>query len=130
MKCTIPSFSLGTGLRLIASIIRNTSRPPSRAGIGSRFITPKLALIITLQLMRFRITYSTPSLLLSVTTLPIAETIPTGPETSFAETLPVKRSLKLLNTALIQYPTFLNEYEIVPAGLNFSLAADITIPIL
>ena len=43
IKCTIPSFSGAIRFFLTASIKRNTRRPPSSAGIGSRFITPKLA---------------------------------------------------------------------------------------
>ena len=41
---TMPSFSGSTGLPRSISRMINTSRPPSSAGIGSRFMTPRLAL--------------------------------------------------------------------------------------
>ena len=40
IKCTIPSCSALTGFPLISSIKRNTSLPPSIAGIGRRFTMP------------------------------------------------------------------------------------------
>ena len=41
---TMPSFSGSTGLPRSISRMINTSRPPSSAGTGSRFMTPRLAL--------------------------------------------------------------------------------------
>ncbi len=42
-KCIIPSTFRFTSLPRMASMMRNTRRPPSSAGMGSRFITPRLA---------------------------------------------------------------------------------------
>ena len=47
IRCTMASFSGGTGLPRITSTIPNTSRLPSRPGIGSRFIRPRLMEIST-----------------------------------------------------------------------------------
>ena len=43
-KLIIPSFSSGRGFRRINSMIYMKSLPPSRAGNGIRFKTPRLAL--------------------------------------------------------------------------------------
>ena len=54
IACTSPSCSGFTGFLLIASTSKNTNLPPSSAGIGSRFITPRLALISTMKLIMLR----------------------------------------------------------------------------
>ncbi len=58
---------------------RNTSRPPSSAGNGRRFITPRFAESRTARLSIFIHSIMVPSLLLSSYVVPIASTIPTGP---------------------------------------------------
>ena len=85
---TIPSFSRSIGFLRIASMIRNTRRPPSSAGSGSRFITPRFALK---RMAKFTSTMATtvfPAGAACSTVWSMVVTIPTGPLISSALTLP------------------------------------------
>ena len=78
--CTRPSYFGGTGLRRMPSMMRNTRRPPSSAGSGSRFITPRL--------MEMNATSCKNARMFTRAVTAMVEATPTGPDRSFTPTLP------------------------------------------
>ena len=95
-----PSYFGSTFLPVISSKNRNTSLPPSSAGSGKRFITPRFMVIIAIKeskLLRpaIKLVFN-PSEVAS----PIAEAIPIGPLIALRANLPVIRPIKLDHTIL------------------------------
>ena len=115
-----PSTCLLIGFLRIASMTRNTSRPPSSAGNGRRFITPRFAESRTARLSIFIHRIMVPSLLLSSYVVPIASTIPTGPLRSFIPSFPLTSSFRLRIVVRTIYFTSTAPYLTIFSPFAFS----------
>ena len=97
--------------------MRKKSLPPSRAGNGKRFATPRFIVISAIINSRLSIFLSVAA---AAVTSAIISTVPTGPASSEAPYLPVTISKRLSHTSLAIDADYVNEFFTTFLNVGFS----------